>query len=173
MKIIPLLLFFVIAFFLWQGLSHDPRALPSVQIGRILPEFKLPTLNGQGFLSNQQFKKQWSVINVWASWCNACLEEQVFLLQLAREGTLLYGLNYKDTPKAATQWLAEWGNPYQQIGIDKSGRVAMDLGVYGAPETFLVNPQGIICARFAGILTPAQWQREFAPRLRGELPCAT
>jgi len=106
------------------------------------------------------------IINVWASWCAACIDEEVFLLRLAREGVLIYGLNYKDNQMDAKNWLANWGNPYQMIGADLDGRVAMDLGVFGAPETFLIDKQGMIRYRHAGLLDAQVWMQEFMPRIR-------
>ena len=94
------------------------------------------------------------------------MEEQVFLLKLAQDGIPIYGLNYKDRPQEALQWLNEWGNPYQAVGKDLDGKVAIDLGVYGAPETFLINEQGEIQFRHAGPLTEAVWKQEFVPRIK-------
>ena len=99
---------------------------------------------------------------VWASWCDACREEQAFLLTLAQQkGIKLYGINYKDDPAKAQQWLVDWGNPYQAIGLDSKGKMALDLGVYGTPETYLLDRQGKILHRYAGSLTAEVWRREF------------
>ncbi|CAM2976401.1 DsbE family thiol:disulfide interchange protein [Legionella worsleiensis] len=163
-KIIPVILFLLLSFFLWRGLSLDPHRLPSAQIGKAMPEFNLPQLqHPEKTFSSTQLGNKVFLLNVWASWCRACIEEQVFMLQLAREGVPLYGLNYKDKSADALQWLAQWGNPYQIVVQDSDGKVAMDLGVYGAPETFLVDKHGIIRYRHVGIMTQDVWLRDVLP----------
>ena len=165
-RIIPFIVFALLVIFLWRGLSLDPHNLPSAQLGKSLPEFRVPSLgDSQKELTHTTFRGQIALLNVWASWCAACVDEQVFLLQLAREGVAIYGLNYKDNTQEATQWLAAWGNPYKMVGNDADGKVAIDLGVYGAPETFLVDRAGIILYRHAGVLNATIWQREFLPRI--------
>lgn len=165
---LPLVGFGLLCLILWRGLALDPQHLPSTQVGKVISPFSVPMLGATSTeFSSAMFHHQVSLLNVWASWCSACQEEQVFLLQLAREGQIpIYGLNYKDQPEVALQWLNEWGNPYQAIGVDQSGRIAIELGVYGAPESFLIDQQGIIRYRHAGILTAAIWQQEFLPRIR-------
>lgn len=190
-RLIPLLLFGVLAFFLWRGLSLDPRALPSTRIGKQLPAFRLPVLAvgyyrnasesneldrdkrgaslpgvGDVVLSPAMMHGRVVLLNVWASWCPACTEEQVFLSQLAHDGVTIFGLNYKDQTQAAIQWLSEWGNPYQLIGEDLDGRVGIDLGVYGAPETFLIDKHGVIQYRYPGVMNAVVWQHEFLPRIK-------
>lgn len=165
-RLFPLLIFVLLAVFLWRGLSLDPHYLPSAQLNQSLPSFQLEPLHpDQGMLSSKLFKGQIVLLNVWASWCAACEEEQVFLLQLAREGVRIYGLDYKDVPERARQWLIDFGNPYQNIGQDKTGKIAIELGVYGAPETFLIDPKGMIRHRHTGVLTASVWQDEFLPRI--------
>jgi cytochrome c biogenesis protein CcmG/thiol:disulfide interchange protein DsbE len=164
--LIPLTIFLIFSVFFWRGLSLDPRQLPSVQIGKKLPNFQLQSLEGTAEkFSAAQFKGKVTLLNVWASWCGACTDEQVFLLALAREGFPIYGLNYKDNPQEALHWLTEWGNPYQNVGKDLDGRVAIDLGVYGAPETFLIDSSGTIQYRYAGPLNKTVWEHEFLPRI--------
>jgi len=166
-RLIPLLIFGLLVFFLWRGLSLDPKSLPSVQIGKPLPEFELSILGKKNVqFTPSALRGQVTLLNVWASWCAACTDEQVFLLQLAREGMPIYGLNYKDNPDNALQWLVEWGNPYQLIGSDIDGKVAIDLGVYGAPETFLLDKSGVIRYRHAGVIDAAVWADEFLPRIK-------
>ncbi|WP_238551369.1 DsbE family thiol:disulfide interchange protein [Legionella oakridgensis] len=132
-----------------------------------MPPFQLPDLNDEHTLfTSNLLQGKTTLLNVWASWCAACSEEQVFLLQLARQGVPLYGLNYKDNPKDATRWLAEWGNPYKRTGNDLNGKVAIELGVYGTPETFLIDAQGVIQYRHAGPLNDEVWTREFLPRIK-------
>jgi cytochrome c biogenesis protein CcmG/thiol:disulfide interchange protein DsbE len=163
-RIIPLFIFFILVVFLWRGLSLDPQKLPSAKLGSPLPSFQLTVLGRANVkLTPDVFIGHVSLLNVWASWCAACIDEQVFLLKLAQDGVLIYGLNYKDTRDEATQWLAEWGNPYQLIGEDIDGKVGIDLGVYGAPETFLLDKKGIIRYRHVGVLNKRVWQEEFMP----------
>jgi len=165
-RLLPLAIFFLLVFFFWRGLSLEPQKLPSVQLGKSLPEFKLPMLGEEKHFTPQAMQGQVALLNVWASWCPACVEEQVFLLKLVRESVPIYGLNYKDKTDKATRWLSEWGNPYQAIGEDKEGKVAIDLGVYGAPETFLIDKKGIIRYRHVGILDEEAWETEFLPLIQ-------
>lgn len=109
---------------------------------------------------------QIALLNVWASWCAACVDEQVFLMQLSREALPIYGLNYKDKTNDARRWLSEWGNPYKAIGEDKAGKVAIDLGVYGAPETFLIDKKGLIRYRHVGVLDEKAWLSDFLPLIK-------
>ncbi len=167
-RFIPLLLFFLIVLFLWRGLALNPQALPAVIIGKELPIFKLPLLNNeQKFFKSTSLRGGFSLLNIWASWCAACVEEQLFLVQLSQQQAIpIYGLNYKDTRKAAVHWLEEWGNPYRLVAADKEGKVAIDLGVYGTPETFLIDEQGIIRYKHVGIMDEKIWQKEFLPRIQ-------
>lgn len=165
-RLIPFVIFVALGFFLWRGLSLEPQKLPSAQLGKTLPSFQLASLGKDKLFSPDVMKGRVSLLNVWASWCAACVDEQVFLMGLAREGVLIYGLNYKDKTESAQSWLKEWGNPYQAVGEDKSGKVAIDLGVYGAPETFLIDKQGRIRFRQVGILTEIAWQTDFLPRIK-------
>ena len=161
-----ILLFLGLSFFLWRGLSLHPQELPSTQVGRTLPNFSIPVLGHPSeSLNSSSLRGQFFLLNVWASWCSACLDEQVFLLQLARQGVVIVGLNYKDKPQNALAWLHQWGNPFQQVGTDLQGKVGIDLGVYGAPETFLVDPNGIILYRHVGIMDEETWKAEFLSRM--------
>ncbi|PWY54794.1 DsbE family thiol:disulfide interchange protein [Legionella qingyii] len=166
-KVIPITLFLLLCVFLWRGLSLNPHELPSVQLGKPLPQFSLPQLQAPGSLINSnQLRDQVILLNVWASWCSACIDEQVFMLQLAREGIPIYGLNYKDKATDALRWLEQWGNPYKLVIQDQDGRVAIDLGVYGAPETFVVDKQGIIRYRHVGVMTQEVWLKEVLPLIK-------
>ncbi|STY29708.1 cytochrome c biogenesis protein CcmG, thiol-disulfide interchange protein DsbE [Legionella wadsworthii] len=166
-KVIPITLFLLLCIFLWRGLSLNPHDLPSAQLGKPLPEFSLPQLQEpNSIFSSTQLRNQVVLLNVWASWCAACIDEQVFMLQLAREGIPIYGLNYKDTRDSAIRWLEQWGNPYQLIVQDTNGTAAIDLGVYGAPETFVIDKKGIIRYRHAGIMTPEVWLKELSPLIK-------
>jgi cytochrome c biogenesis protein CcmG, thiol:disulfide interchange protein DsbE len=167
LKFIPLIAFVFLVVFFWKGLSLDPRDVPSVQISKPVPEFTLPLLsNPTATFSPHDMKNKVVLLNVWASWCAACTEEQVFLMQLAQDGVPIYGLNYKDSPNDAKKWLATWGNPYLKTGSDIDGRAAIDLGVYGAPETFLIDASGIIRLRHTGPLSEQIWIDKFVPVIK-------
>lgn len=166
-RFLPLLLLILLGYFFWRGLSLDPKNLPSAQIGKAIPTFKLQLLgNEECTLTSKALQGQVYLLNVWASWCNSCAQEQLFLLQLAREGMPIYGLNYKDNSQRAKKWLTEWGDPYRLVGEDPQGKLAIDLGVYGTPETFLVDREGIIRYRYAGVLDEQIWLQEFLPRIQ-------
>jgi cytochrome c biogenesis protein CcmG, thiol:disulfide interchange protein DsbE len=163
--LIPLLIFIVLFLFLWRGLYLDPRHLPSTFINKPAPNFSLPELNN----SQQSFTKQnllghVSLLHVWASWCATCQEEQPFLMDLARiQSVPIYAIDYKDEQNAARQWLYERGNPYRLVGFDMDGKVGINWGVYGTPETFVIDKNGVIRYKVIGALTPNIWQNEVAP----------
>lgn len=164
-RIIPFVVFISLTIFLWRGLSLEPSKLPSVKIGHVLPNFRLKELHNKlSMLTPETLKNHAYLIVFWASWCQACIEEQDFLLNLANNAIPIIGINYKDDSEDARRWLVQWGNPYRYIGIDKQGKLAMDLGVYGAPEVFLVDKVGIIRYRHVGILNEKIWQEEFQRR---------
>lgn len=166
LRLLPLGLFALLLFFLGYGLALDPHKLPTPKIGKNVPAFDLPVLVGtrtQRF-TPAIFQGHMSVLVVWASWCDSCRDEHAFLMTLAQQkGLNIYGLNYKDDPKDAKQWLTEWGNPFQAIALDRQGKLALDLGVYGTPETYLIDKKGKIQHRYAGLLTPEIWRKEFLP----------
>jgi cytochrome c biogenesis protein CcmG/thiol:disulfide interchange protein DsbE len=165
-RMIPFIVFALLVGFFWRGLSLDPHHVPLAQLNKPLPQFQLSVLgNQQTTFTQASLQGRVTLLNVWASWCAACIDEQTFLLKLAREGVVIYGLNYKDKSQDAKQWLSEWGNPYKLVGEDLKGTVAIDLGVYGAPETFLVDKRGIIRYRHVGVLDASSWQKEFLPRI--------
>ncbi|HUP09968.1 MAG TPA: DsbE family thiol:disulfide interchange protein [Caldimonas sp.] len=157
--LLPLVLFLGLAVFLAVGLTRDPRELPSPLIGRAAPAFELPRLGADGAADAGRFGpadmrgKVW-LLNVWASWCVSCRQEHPVLLDIARRGDLpLIGLDYKDTLPDARAWLAEHGNPYQLSAVDADGRVGIDYGVYGVPETYLIDKAGTIRYKQIGPLT--------------------
>lgn len=164
---LPLLCFFVLLAFLWRGLGLHPRELPSAQIGNSLPSLAVFTSSGKAVSLNAHAfaKRPFTLLNVWASWCQTCMEEQVFLLSLAREGVVLVGLSYKDNPRDALAWLKTWGNPFQSVFFDPEGKAATMLGVYGTPETYLLDAKGRIIYRHVGALNAAVWQQDFKPLL--------
>ncbi len=137
------------------GLNHDPSKLPSTLIGKKVPEFDLPPVKGRTLgLSSRNLLGEASLVNVFASWCVACREEHPVFMQLtSRKLVPLHGLNYKDAPDDAAQWLNTMGDPYIRTGADLNGRVAVDWGVYGVPETFVVGADGTIAYKHIGAVT--------------------
>ena len=146
------------------GLTRDPSKIPSPLIGKPAPAFNLPTPEG-GRLDVDSLRGQVVLVNFWASWCTPCLQEHPLLMELARSGVKIVGMNYKNDPEAARQWLARHGNPFSVIARDEDGRVGLDWGVYGVPETFVLDASGIIRHKHVGPLTRAAWQAELAPLL--------
>lgn len=153
--LLPLAIFAVLAAFLYRGLSLDPKLVPSPLIDKPVPSFSLPTLKDpEAMISDTTLKGKVWMMNIWATWCSACRAEHEVLLHLARTGKIsIYGLNYKDKRPAAIQWLKQLGDPYVANAFDEQGRVGIDWGVYGAPETFIVDKQGIIRYKHVGPLS--------------------
>jgi len=153
--LLPVILFFVLCGFLFIGLYKDPSEVPSPLIGKSVPEFSLPKLyDNSAQFSNKDFLGKVSVLNVWATWCFACKQEHPALLELAKRNIApIYGLNYKDDANKAKLYLRDFGNPFVANAFDEAGRVAIDWGVYGAPETFLIDKKGIIRHKHIGPLT--------------------
>jgi cytochrome c biogenesis protein CcmG/thiol:disulfide interchange protein DsbE len=165
----PLLVFAALLVYFALGLQRDPQRLPSVLIDQPVPDFDLPPVPGSAKpgLSSAGLKGQVQLVNVFASWCAPCRIEQPVLLRLARDEKLpIQGINYKDKADAALTWLTKEGDPYQAVGFDQNGRTAIDWGVYGVPETFIVDRDGRIRYRFPGPLTPDVVEREIMPRLK-------
>lgn len=165
---IPLVLFLALVAFLAIGLGRDPREVPSPLINKPAPAFRLVQLKDPSrIFSEQDMRGKVWLLNVWASWCIACREEHPMLLDLARSGAVpIYGLNYKDKREDALSWLNELGDPYVLSVSDLDGRVGIDYGVYGAPETFLIDRSGTIRLKHIGPLTPEVWQEKFQPLLK-------
>ena len=165
---LPLVLFAVLAVLLGVGLRLNPREVPSPFIGKPAPAFTLPQLADPArTLSAAELKGQVWVLNVWASWCAPCRDEHPLLVDVARgAGVPLVGLNYKDDRRNAQEWLRKLGDPYRATVVDADGRVGIDWGVYGVPETFVVDREGIVRLKHVGPLTREIWQRDFEPLLR-------
>lgn len=156
--IVPLGIFAMLVGFFYVGLKLNPREVPSPFINKPAPDFKLSQLQDsqQQFSPKDNLNKVW-LLNVWASWCVACRQEHPLLVQLSKQGgdVEFYGLNYKDRPEDARRWLAQLGDPYKFSVVDFDGRVGIDYGVYGVPETFVIDKQGIIRHKVIGPITPA------------------
>lgn len=171
--LIPIAIFLGLAVVLGWGLTRNPKEIPSALIGRPVPEFDLPAVRGRKLrLSSAKLKDEVSLVNVFASWCTACRYEHPLLMRLKAEGTVpIHGLNYKDKPADAAQWLDTLGDPYTRTGADRDGRVAIDWGVYGVPETFVVSAEGRIVHKHIGPITEKDLVETILPlveRLRRE-----
>lgn len=166
--IIPIVLFFVLVAFLFIGLYRDPSEVPSPLIGKPAPQFELPLLNdAQNVISEKEFLGKVSLLNVWATWCYACRQEHPILNDLAgRKIVNIYGLNYKDIAVDARQYLINFGNPYIANAFDEKGRVGIEWGVYGAPETFLIDKKGIIRYKHIGPLTTEMVENALLPLIQ-------
>ncbi|MDG2502767.1 MAG: DsbE family thiol:disulfide interchange protein [Porticoccaceae bacterium] len=159
---VPLALFIGLSLVLLLGLDKDPTELPSALVGEPFPAFNLPSLKDeQSTLTEQDLKGDVLLVNVWATWCFACRIEHPMLNKLSQQGVKIVGLNYKDQRAGAVAWLVERGNPYQFNIFDAQGSLGIDLGVYGAPETYLVDAEGIIRHRRVGVVDERVWNAEF------------
>lgn len=163
--VVPILVFLGISVFLAIGLFLDPREVPSPLIGKPVPDFKLPPVQGRTLgLSTDDLKGEVSLVNVFASWCVACREEHPLLMRLSQQGVVpIHGLNYKDAPKDAADWLDRLGDPYTRTGADINGRVGIDWGVYGVPETFVIDRNGRIAYKHIGPISSSDWEEKMAP----------
>ncbi len=148
------------------GLQRDPSRIPSPLIGQGAPAFELPTADGAR-LSSASLRGQPVLVNFWASWCVPCLHEHPLLMELARSGVRIVGINYKDEPQAAAQWLARHGNPFAVVAQDRDGRVGLDWGVYGVPESFALDAGSVIRHKHVGPMTREAWTAEVQPVVQG------
>lgn len=168
MFMLPAALFVVVAIAFAVGLTMNPKDLPSVLIGKAVPEFNLPPVEGrQAGLSNKNLVGEVTLVNVFASWCTACRAEHPLLMRLASNGLVpVHGLNYKDKPKDARKWLDDLGDPYTRTGADLDGRVAIEWGVYGVPETYVVDQEGKIAYKKVGPITSEVLKKEILPLVK-------
>lgn len=161
---VPLLIFLILAAVLYQGLGRDPASMPSALIDRPVPEFRLPSLTEPAtLLDHTLFRGRVSLLNVWATWCPSCRAEHAFLAKLAAQGVPIVGVNYKDDGDAARRWLADYGNPYTASIVDADGSLGVDLGVFGAPETYVIDKDGVIRFKHVGVVDDRVWQQVIAP----------
>ena len=162
--LVPLGIFFVLVVVLANGFRlDDPHLLPSVLIDRPFPEFEMSELHTGQPITKQVLKGEVSLVNVWATWCANCLIEHPELTRISEMGVPLYGINYNDDPEKARRWLVRHGNPYRATIVDDEGKLGIDLGVYGAPETFVVDADGTIQYKHIGVVTEEVWLRTLAP----------
>ena len=166
--LIPLGVFIVLAIFLAIGLTRDPREVPSPLIGKPAPVFQTVRLDApdQAFSSKDMLGKVW-LLNVWASWCVACRVEHPLLMEYAKDKLVpIVGLDYKDKDDDGKRWLGRFGNPYDLTIVDRDGRIGIECGVYGVPETFLIDKAGVIRYKQIGPITEQAWNEKIVPLLR-------
>ena len=166
--LIPLGIFLVLVVFLGIGLGLNPREVPSPLVGKAAPAFELPVLqqSDKRFAPSDMRGKVW-LLNVWASWCATCRDEHPLLVDLSKRNLMpILGLNYKDRDAEARRWLAQFGDPYQFSVVDADGRIGIDYGVYGVPETYLIDAEGVIRFKQIGAITPAVLEQKILPLAR-------
>ena len=164
LMLVPLAIFLLIAVFLYKGLFLNPSDIGSTMIGKPLPEFSLASLETpERKVTVADFQELPALLNVWATWCPTCKAEHAMLNKLAAQGVVVYGVNYKDDSDAARQWLAQLGNPYRFSVEDPEGSLGINLGVYGAPETFVIDRKGIVRDKFVGAIDERIWRERLAP----------
>lgn len=165
--ILPLLLFALLAIYFAIGLRRDPSLLPSALLDKPAPEFDLPGLGDKPGLAKSDLLGHVVLVNFFASWCAPCRVEHPLLMRLAEEGKItLYGIDYKDKPEDASRLLGQLGDPYRRIGIDREGRTAIDFGVYGVPETYVLDKAGRIRYRQVGPIAPEDYDQRLLPLLK-------
>jgi cytochrome c biogenesis protein CcmG/thiol:disulfide interchange protein DsbE len=169
------LLLIVLAFGIYNAPKNGSKENVSQLMGKEEPQFRLPQLaDSTAQLENTALLGGWHLVNVWGTWCPECRAEHDTLLQIKGEGRVpIIGIDWKDEDSAATAWLSQLGNPYEVVATDHDGRVAIDWGVYGAPESFLVNPQGVVVEKLIGAMTMEAWNSRFLPHLAAGTPVGT
>jgi cytochrome c biogenesis protein CcmG/thiol:disulfide interchange protein DsbE len=171
-RFLPLILVIALGVVLYRGLSLNPQDMPSALVGKTMPDFSLVTLkDANRTVTKADLEGDIVLLNVWATWCPTCKYEHPYLLELANNPKLksqvkLYGINYKDERLAAQQWLTHYEDPYHFSIFDEQGTLGLDLGVFGAPETFVIDHHGIIRKRFAGAIDTRVWRKEFEPLIK-------
>lgn len=162
---IPFLILFALLYLFWHELTSTPDQVTSSMVGETLPSFSLPSLQSSSTkFTNTELKGRVSLLTIWASWCEACAIEQPMLLKIANQYHVpIYSINYRDNREAALAWLDKNGNPFVKTGFDQSGEVAIDLGVYGTPETFVISPSGKIIYRHVGVINQKTWENVIYP----------
>jgi cytochrome c biogenesis protein CcmG/thiol:disulfide interchange protein DsbE len=164
---IPLIVFVVLGLFFWKGLSLDPTHMPSALINKPMPEFQLPIVkDSDKQVTVEDMKGQPSLLNVWATWCVACKVEHPYLNKLSQQGVMIFGVNYKDNTESAQEWLAKLGDPYAFSVVDADGRLGIDLGVFGAPETYVLDRDGVIRYKHVGVVDERVWTETLQPIMK-------
>jgi cytochrome c biogenesis protein CcmG/thiol:disulfide interchange protein DsbE len=165
--LVPLVLFLGMAAFLYRGLYLDPAELPSAMIGKQFPVFSLPDVQSGKVITQADLLGKPALVNVWGTWCISCRVEHPVLNKLAEQGVVIYGINYKDVNADALKWLKEFHNPYQMNINDEAGNLGLNLGVYGAPETFLIDDKGVIRHKYVGVIDETVWHEQLASLYQG------
>ncbi|MDE1164267.1 MAG: DsbE family thiol:disulfide interchange protein [Pseudomonas sp.] len=165
--LVPLALFLLVAVFLYRGLYLDPSELPSAMIGKPFPAFSLPAVQDGKPMTQADLIGKPALVNVWGTWCISCRVEHPVLTQLAQQGVVIYGVNYKDDNAAALKWLQDFHNPYALNINDEQGSLGLNLGVYGAPETFLIDAKGVIRYKHVGVIDQTVWREQLAGLYQG------
>ena len=162
---LPLIVFAILAVIFYSMLSKDynPQDLPSALLGKQVPQFSLPELLTDTVMTEQDLPQQAYLLNVWATWCISCRVEHPFLNTLKQQGVVIVGVDYKDDKAKALKWLKDLHNPYSQVIFDEQGSMGLDLGVYGAPETFLVDKHGTIHYKHVGVVDEKLWRNTLEP----------
>jgi cytochrome c biogenesis protein CcmG/thiol:disulfide interchange protein DsbE len=165
--LLPVAIFGLLVAVFFIGLGKDPTLVPSPLVGKPAPEFTLPLLDDSArTFSRGDLLGKTSLVNIWGTWCAGCRQEHDTLLTLAKDsGIPIFGINWKDDEQLAREWLKVLGNPYTAVGVDADGRVAIDWGVYGAPETFLIGPDGTVLYKHIAPITLDVWREQFLPRI--------
>ena len=168
--LLPVIFFILIIPIFIIGLDRNKSELPSPLLNKDAPDYELTSLNHPDrLIGNDSYKNEMILLNVWATWCIGCREEHQFLMELSKRKTIpIYGLNWKDQRSDALRWLDQLGDPYVDTAFDRTGRVGIDWGVYGAPETFLIGSTGKVLYKHISPLTEKIWQQEFIPRMKIE-----
>lgn len=166
--LLPLAVLLVVAAFFFVGFNRDPKLVPSPMIGKPAPTFSVPGLrDADGAVANARFEGKVTLVNFFASWCVPCRAEHPLLMEVARNRAVqIVGLNYKDKPEDALGWLRQLGDPYTIIGADRDGRAGIEWGVYGVPESYILDKQGTIRFKQVGPITEDVWRREMAPLIQ-------
>lgn len=166
--LIPLVIFVGLSLFLWKGLTLNPRDVPSPLVNKPAPQFDLPLLTDANVhLKRDDMLGQVWMLNVWASWCVSCRQEHPLLMRMARQNVLpIYGLNYKDEREAGLNWLKDFGDPYVATAFDYNGRVGVDYGVYGTPESYIIDKQGVIRYKHTGPISEEALMTTILPLVR-------
>jgi cytochrome c biogenesis protein CcmG/thiol:disulfide interchange protein DsbE len=169
---VPIIVFLLLVVVFSFGLFNDPRELPSPFLGEQAPAFEVTSLTEPDRLvGSADYAGQMALVNVWATWCVGCRQEHDFLMQLAASNTIpIYGINWRDRRDEALSWLDQLGDPYVFSAFDEDGRVGIDWGVYGAPETFLISPDGVVLHKHLGPLNPSIWEQDFVPLIEAGAP---
>lgn len=164
---IPLAVFAVLVAFFWIGLSLDPNKMPSALLNKPAPKFALPRLlNAQEVRTESMLKGQVTLLNVWSTTCVTCREEHAFLNHLNKQGMHIVGIDHKDDTVDAQRWIAELGNPYDDIIVDEEGQLGLDLGVFGLPETYVIDKHGVIRYKHIGDLNQRVWEETIQPIIK-------